>query len=401
MSRTSQRRTLTAGSLVALGCATALLPSPASALTAKVEGDQVVINAIGLERNTIQIDFLSSRVVEIRELNPSGPVLFGIGLACDRLGTPAERPRRMVCNADLIRRVVGDLGAGDDTLTVVGNPIPVDINGGLGSDRLTGGDGPDRLNAGGGPSVVRETLRGGPGADRLETGGGGVSIDADGGPGEDTLIGGDRADLLRGGDDRDSVFGGEAGDFLDGGNGNDLLTGAGGDDTIEAGPGFDDVNGDDGNDTFRLVDAVRDIFSCGFGSDVAEVDLFDFTGFKAQCETVRSAPVGLHPTVAILARSIRVGAGIRVDLACPAVLAPACAGTLKGVAVRGRRGQRLIGLGRVDYSVAGGTRQTIRVPLSPRARRVLAASPRLRLTSVEPGNDRGPKTVSITVATSE
>lgn len=387
---------------LALTCAAVAAAAPsASALTARVDGTTVRISAIDLERNDIRIDFLSNRVVEIRELNPTGPKLFGLGLACDRVGTPAERDRRLVCNATDIRLLSGSLGPGDDRMSVTGNPIRVDVDGGLGSDNLDGGGGNDRLIGGGGPIQVVDVLSGGDGLDLLQPGAGRSRMIADGGPGNDLLVGGDEADTLLGGPGEDALGGGPGDDDLNGGPGEDLVRGEDGNDTLRGGGQGevfgDRLHGDGGNDVFRLVDGSADTFFCGFGTDDVEAELRDFTGFLGECESLRRAPTDAHPTVRLLGRSLVVGAGIRIDLACPAALAAPCAGTLRATAVRGRRGRVLIGLGRADYTLAPGRRRTVRITLSDRARRVLAASPRLRLTSVEPGTAVGPKTASITV----
>src|SRR5437763_893407 len=66
-----------------------------------------------------------------------------------------------------------------------------------------------------------------------------IRVLADGGAGNDTLIGGSADDDLDGGDGND-VCKGRAGD--------DTLTGDGGDDTEKGGTGDDDLSGGDGND---------------------------------------------------------------------------------------------------------------------------------------------------------
>ena len=401
--RRRRRRLITAG-LAALGGSLALIPAQASALTARVSGDRVIIDADLLEKNTIRIDVLSTKVVEIRELEPNGPKLFGIGLACDRIGAAAERDRRLQCQADVIRGIVATLGAGDDRATVTGFPTPVLIDGGLGSDNLRGGDGDDTLNGGGGPVAVTDFLHGGAGRDTLTTSDGNSDINADGGEGDDKLIGSRQGDTLLSGPGEDQILGNGGNDFIDGGEDEDLVRGGDGNDTMVSGssPGDsfgDRVQGDRGDDVLRLVSGTRDIFECGAGVDVVQAELIDQTFFPGECDTVNLAPNGLHPTVRILARSLAVGAGVRVDLACPAVLAAPCAGTLRAATVRGRRGQRLTGLGRVDYSVPAAGRATVRIPLTARAKALLRASQQIRLTSVEPGNEVGPKTAWVTVAT--
>ena len=69
-----------------------------------------------------------------------------------------------------------------------------------------------------------------------------IQITADGGPGEDTLLGSNGADLLRGGDDND---------FIDGQQGSDTVFMGDGDDVFQwdPGDGSDTVEGQDGTDT--------------------------------------------------------------------------------------------------------------------------------------------------------
>ncbi len=72
-----------------------------------------------------------------------------------------------------------------------------------------------------------------------------IHITADGGPGDDTLLGSNGADVLIGGDDND---------FIDGQQGNDLIFLGAGNDTFQwdPGDGSDIVEGQDGHDTVRF-----------------------------------------------------------------------------------------------------------------------------------------------------
>jgi Ca2+-binding RTX toxin-like protein len=87
-----------------------------------------------------------------------------------------------------------------------------------------------------------------------------VNIKADGGDGNDVLIGGGGNDHLSGGKGNDVIFGGKGRDHLDGGKGHDWLFGGAGNDVIrggkgrdyiDGGAGFDDVQGGRGRDTIR------------------------------------------------------------------------------------------------------------------------------------------------------
>ena len=94
-----------------------------------------------------------------------------------------------------------------------------------------------------------------------------VSVLADGGDGDDTLIGGGANDTLTGGDGDDFLFGGAGDDELDGGAGNDLLSGGEGNDTLIGGEGVDVLMGGLGADSL----------DGGAGDDllVADETLFD------------------------------------------------------------------------------------------------------------------------------
>lgn len=120
------------------------------------------------------------------------------------------------CPPGAIEAIVGQLGAGGDSLTVAaGTEVRIGA-------RIEGHLRP---------------LRGGPGADSLQ---GGVLADVLAGDrGTDRLLGKARDDLLRGGGGRDRLLGGGAADAIYGGAGADLLRGGAGPDLCRGGPGGD------------------------------------------------------------------------------------------------------------------------------------------------------------------
>jgi Ca2+-binding RTX toxin-like protein len=65
-----------------------------------------------------------------------------------------------------------------------------------------------------------------------------------GGPGNDTIVGSDRADRILGEDGNDTINGGVGNDLIDGGTGNDTINGGGGNDT---------ANRSDLTDRYRLI----------------------------------------------------------------------------------------------------------------------------------------------------
>jgi len=152
-------------------------------------------------------------------------------------------------------------GAGDDILTPASSAAP-EADGGAGNDTIIGADFPD-------------TLRGNEGNDLLS--GGSEFDDINGNMGNDTEFGNDGDDWVVGGKDQDSLWGDNGADIvlgnlgndtLDGGNGNDIVRGGQGDDVLTGGDGDDYVSGDRGNDTVT-GGAGADLFH---GSQDAGID---------------------------------------------------------------------------------------------------------------------------------
>jgi uncharacterized delta-60 repeat protein len=96
-----------------------------------------------------------------------------------------------------------------------------------------------------------------------------VPVVADGGDGNDSILGGAGADSLVGGNGRDSLFGGRGDDTLLGGNGNDYLNG---------GPGKDHLFGEAGNDQLFAFDLQVDVLDGGAGFDRFKGDADDVLG---------------------------------------------------------------------------------------------------------------------------
>jgi Ca2+-binding RTX toxin-like protein len=132
-----------------------------------------------------------------------------------------------------------NLGGGNDTLVVDSN-VTADIHadGGSGNDVMIGGGGDDQLKGGSGCDFIagrggNDCIDGGRGNDVLL-----------GGKGNDVLRGGKGDDYLGGGDGNDVLLGGKGRDHLDGGKGWDYLDGGKGHDTNHGGPGLDYVKFD-------------------------------------------------------------------------------------------------------------------------------------------------------------
>jgi Ca2+-binding RTX toxin-like protein len=149
--------------------------------------------------------------------------------------------------------------AGDDVIVVGGrsSAVWVTING--------------RAMAGGPfAGVTKIIVNAGDGNDLVNLSRMFINATANGGFGNDTLIG-------TGADD---VLNGEAGDdSLDGGAGNDNLLGGDGDDTLTGGDGVDVLHGEAGNDLLNAIDGIGDsLLDGGGGTDVLRRDRVDPAG---------------------------------------------------------------------------------------------------------------------------
>ena len=218
---------------------------------------------------------------------------------------------------------------------VLGNVIPIDVNGGTEDDTLAGGPTPDRLFGGEGDG--NDVLLGFDGADDLS---GGAGRDrSEGGPGDDRLFDAERSgafapgDLLDGGDGRDLadygqrtrrvsvdltrpgqagergegdqlrsienvnggegrdrlfgtaarnvITGNEGSDLIRGRAGNDILAGGSGADRLDGGGGSDDLEGDEDESRRKRPDRL----TCGGGRDgLSAPDKNDLVA--ASCELV-------------------------------------------------------------------------------------------------------------------
>jgi Ca2+-binding RTX toxin-like protein len=107
---------------------------------------------------------------------------------------------------------------------------------------------------------------------------------ADGGDGDDSLLGGTATDTFHGGPGKDTLYGGYGNDVLEGDAGRDTVFGQAGDDTVNSADGDDDlwgssgndklvasrtVHGDDGNDLITMTRNTGDIWG---GTESDRVD---------------------------------------------------------------------------------------------------------------------------------
>lgn len=151
-----------------------------------------------------------------------------------------------------------------------------DTNGIFGAQQYAQGvwlDGPDGYFVG---DADANTANGGTGDDAMLGNGGNDTLGGLGG--DDQVSGGDGDDSLNGGDGEDQVNGGSGNDVMSGDNGDDIVLGGAGNDTGSGGEGLDVVSGQDGNDLLsgnRRDDVLYggaddDTLDGGSGSDVVE-----------------------------------------------------------------------------------------------------------------------------------
>jgi Ca2+-binding RTX toxin-like protein len=133
--------------------------------------------------------------------------------------------------------------AGDDVADFSAMTVPVYAQGGEGNDSIVGGSGKDTLSG----EAGRNTLFGSDGDDRLN--GSGSRDQLFGGAGNDRLYGNGNNDTLDGGGGVDRLFGGDGDDLLLGGGSNDKLYGEAGNDTLNGQGQSDLIDGGAGADS--------------------------------------------------------------------------------------------------------------------------------------------------------
>jgi len=157
-------------------------------------------------------------------------------------------------------------GAGDDVLLIDASDLQANIHAGSGTDlAMIVGDAGVTLNLG---QAEVEVAQGGRGDDIL-IGGGRSSVFIRGGDGDDIVIGGAANDALSGEDGNDLIDGGMSNDLIRGQRGRDTLYGGAGDDILDSGMEDDAVSGGTGNDVLKGGQG-DDMLDGGDGVDLAE-----------------------------------------------------------------------------------------------------------------------------------
>ena len=177
--------------------------------------------------------------------------------------------------SDIVDRVVVESGNGNDTI-INNTDIPMTAEGGDGNDVILGGSAADRLYGQDGNDVLR------------------------GRSGVDFLYGGDGRDQLFGGDDNDWLYGNDGNDELNGDDGEDHLFGGRGEDRLDGGMDgvVDHLDGGPGvyTDAFRKEMYLKFDFPELTLQQVNREDFVDFNPFN-DVDTTKA--VNTDPTVVL------------------------------------------------------------------------------------------------------
>jgi hypothetical protein len=432
--------------LVAAAAVVAVPATAAGAVTVSISGDALTIVGSDADENVTIGSAGSNSLGPTTDVSAGGQDMVA-GAGCQGFGQangPAN-DNSVFCPTNNFQRISATLGGGEDEFAAA-NALPMTVDAGPGEDEVTTGPGPDVVLGGPGDDEIdldtnnsagtssevdggtdddelkigrdsRATIvRGGEGRDtatyRFASGARTVTIDNvanDGGSGEGDDVRTD-VEVVVGGSSGDNLTGSGNGETLDGAAGTDTLTGLGGPDTLIGGPGPNDHTfGGEGDDAIMLRDGeVDDCPSGGPGSNTFDLDLIDqratFGGILllrrclftivplqalANLGPINFGAVDEGPNVRMTVLRPAVGrAGVRVRLACPAVLRKPCAGPLRVFTLRGRRA-----LATERYSVRPGRAKTVVLALDADAREAALDALALRVVSVERGTSRlGPKT---------
>ena len=215
-------------------------------------------------------------------INRTGAVTVNLADTTDNGGEPSENEKDDIANVEN-----ADGGFGADALT--GNGSANVLNGNASGDTLAGGDGTDTLNGNAGGDTFSEGSAAN-GADAVNGGGDTDTVDYssraavvtadlssatndDGANGEGDKVG----------TDVENANGGSGDDTLVGNASANTLNGNGGADTSDGGAGIDSLEGGTGDDSLRTRDGeTGDTAACGDGTDTAVIDIGDAT---TGCET--------------------------------------------------------------------------------------------------------------------
>lgn len=200
--------------------------------------DNVTLDAGALESVSF-FSFGGADTVTVNDLAGTG--VDRIDLSLFDFGIPGGNDDTVVVNGT----------AGDDAIAAYSANGVVTVSGLAATLTITGTDAAgDRLavNGLGGSDQIDST-----GLEPIE-----MRFLADGGFGDDVLLGGDGDDVLSGGDGGDVIFAGSGDNVASGGAGDDILRGEEGDDVLDGGDGDDVLIGGAGDDVLLNGEVVFD-----------------------------------------------------------------------------------------------------------------------------------------------
>jgi Ca2+-binding RTX toxin-like protein len=200
--------------------------------------DGVTLDTSGIESFTF-FSFGGSDTVVVNDLTGTDVDLVDISLF--DFGVPGGNTDVVIVNGTAL----------DDAVTAASSKGAVTVSGLAAQVRITGTDAAgDRLevNGRGGDDAIDAT-----GLEPAE-----MRFRADGGAGNDVLLGGDGDDVLSGGDGADVIFAGSGDNVAFGGAGDDMLRGEEGDDVLDGGAGDDILIGNAGDDVLLNGEVVFD-----------------------------------------------------------------------------------------------------------------------------------------------
>jgi Ca2+-binding RTX toxin-like protein len=385
--------------LAAIAAGAAALPSGAGAATVAVtqQTDTAAARITALPGEDNHITFSVSPLGALIIRDPSAPLTPADGYCT------ATAPGELTCTGITtpIGGLLVDVGDGDDVVDDSATRLGITMDGGPGADTLLGGAGFDSISPGPGGRGDGDVLDGGAGRDVISyaarTTGVTIALDesmpsgepgegdkvtgfevAEGGAGDDLILGTDvaetidgraGADTIRGagGDDvligsrgNDDLAGGDGADGLAGEAGDDRLSGGAGNDALYGGLGADQADGGPGDDVLQVVGdpaaTKGETDGCGAGRDTVDSPAA-FEALSAGCERVFIAVPGQDLQPVIVRPPLRAApGGVLVPLTCDRQDGHGGCHVRLTVRVAGRRPLH------ASVTMKGGAKRTVRVP---------------------------------------
>lgn len=241
-----------------------------AALTVVIDGQASEPTLIHLNANVFfaAADPVAATVSTIANFNIHGSLIDLGGVLIDPNAPPPGVSIQEV-NGDTVVQFGDDsVVLKDISLAAWQFAVQQRVSAGPGNDSLVGTFRTDVLFGGAGNDTINLGVAGQTGGDDVAIGGAGNDL-ITAARGNVALYGNEGVDSLYGGSGDDLLMGGEDNDLLRGGLGNDLLRGGTGNDTLSGGGGRDSFEGGDGIDTLLLNDETISANGNGVAVDMA------------------------------------------------------------------------------------------------------------------------------------